>query len=141
VTQNGRRRVEFFFFLRRLNFGCTDVIPATDYLVNAVQPGDIWPDLLITVNFTTLGINATSLSNSASRTVLIAVGMHGDTADVLRNTLPIALIPDAHLLGGVLTNIRYQYRSPKFGILSSVRPLAHIFSPTASLLHTRQRSI
>ena len=95
-----------------------------------MQPANIWPDLLITVNFTTLGINATSLSNYGSRTVLIVVGMHNDTADVLRNTLPIPLVPDAHLLGGVLTTIRYQYSSPKFaslGAFSSVRPSVHIF--------------
>jgi hypothetical protein len=49
---------------------------------------------------------------------------------ILRNTLPIPLVPDAHLLGGVLMNIRYQYSSPKFaslGAFSSVRPSVHIF--------------
>jgi hypothetical protein len=121
------------YFLCCLDFGCTDAFPVSDYLMH---PADIWPDLLITVNFTTLGINATSLSNLASRSVLIVVGMHDDTADIIRNTLPITLVPDAHLLGGVLTNIRYQYESPKIaslGTFSSVRPSVHIFSPTSSL--------
>jgi hypothetical protein len=127
-------------FLCCLNFGCTDVIPVLDYLM---QAADLWPDLLITVNFTTLGINATSVSKLASSSVLIVVGMHDDTADILRNTLAIPLVPDAHLLGGVLTNIRYQYESPKIaslGTFSSVRPSVHDFSPTSSLWHTRQRS-
>jgi hypothetical protein len=104
-----------------------------------MQPAAIWPDLLITVNFTTLGINATSLRDYGSRTVSIVVGMHDDTADILRNTLPIPLVPDAHLLGGILTNIRYEYKNPKLASLdasSSVRPSVHIVSPTSSLWHT-----
>jgi hypothetical protein len=106
-----------------------------------MQPAqDIWPDLLITVNFTALGINATSLPNYASKTVLIVVGMHDDTVDILRNTVPISLVPDAHLLGGVQINIRYQYKSPilaSLGAFSSVRPSVHIFF-THILIMTHQ---
>jgi hypothetical protein len=101
---------------------------------------NIWPDLLITVNFTTLGINATSPSNYGSRTVSIVVGMHDDTADILRNTLPIPLVPNAHLLGGVHMDIRYEYSSPKLaslGAFSSVRPSVHIFL-THNLIMTHQ---
>jgi len=89
------------------------------------------PDLLITVNFTTLGIDSTSLSNYRDRTVSIVVGLHNDTVDILRNTLPIPLVPDAHLLGGVLTTIRYQYKYPKLaslGATSFVRPPVNLFS-------------
>ena len=101
---------------------------------------NIWPNLLITVNFTTLGIDATSSLDYGSKTVSIVVGMHGDTEDILRNTLPIPLVPDAHLLGGVLMNIRYQYRSPKLaslGAFSSVRPSVH-FSFTHILIMAHQ---
>lgn len=108
-------------------FWFTNVVPVLEYFTHSPN---IWPDLLITVNFTTLGINTTSLSNYGDKTVLIVVGMHDDTAEILRNTLPIPLVPDAHVLGGVLLNIRYQYSSPKFaslGALSSVCPPVHIF--------------
>ena len=126
------------YFLCCLNFGCTDGIPALDYLVQPDVNMNIWPDLLITVNFTTLGINATSTYRS--RTVSIVVGMHDDTVDILRNTLPIPLVPDAHLLGGVLMNIRYEYRSPKLaslGAFSSVRPSVYT-SFTHILIMTHQ---
>ena len=135
------READTGYFLCCLNFGGTNVIPVLDYLM---QPADIWPDLLITVNFTTLGIDATSLSSYGAKTVSIVVGMHDDPVDILHNTLPIPLVPDAHLLGGVLRNIRYEFRSPdlaSFGTFSSVRPSVHILSPTSSLWHTRQRSI
>ena len=95
-------------------FGDTNVISAS-YI----------PDLLITVNFTTLEIDVASLSSYDLRTVSIVVGLHNDTLDILRNTLPIPLVPNAHLLAGVLRTVRYEYKHPKlasFGPLSSVCP-------------------
>ena len=59
------------------------------------------------------------------------VGLHNNTEDILRNTLPIPLVPDAHLLGGVLTTVRYEYKHPKLaslGALSSVCPPVNLFS-------------
>lgn len=93
-----------------------------------------WPDLLITVNFTALGINATFPSNTISGTVSIVVGMHMDILDVIYNTWAIPLVPDAHLFGGVIQTIREQLKSPRLaslGIFSSVRPSVHDFFPTS----------
>jgi hypothetical protein len=95
---------------------------------------DIWPDLLITVNFTALGINATFPSNTKSGTVSIVVGMHMDILDVIHNTRAIPLVPDAHLFGGVIPTIREQFKSPRLaslGIFTSVRPSVHDFFPTS----------
>ena len=90
------------------------------------------PDLLITVNFTALGIDAASLSDYRLkvRTVSIVVGFHNDTMDIVRNALAIPLAPDAHLLAGVLRNVRYEYKNPILASLggpSSVRPSVHLF--------------
>jgi hypothetical protein len=85
--------------------------------------GGLLPDLLVTINFTTLGINATFPSNCISRTVSIVVGLHSDALDVIHNTLPIPLVPDAHLLGGVILTIRGQFKRPglaSLGLFSSV---------------------
>ena len=137
VLQNGRQTWAWveFIILCCLNFGCANVIPVFGNF--KWQPVvNLWPNLLITVNFTTLRINATSLSNYGSRTVLIVVGMHGDMADIVHNTVPIPLVPNAHLLGGILLNVQYQYRNLKLaslGVFSSIHPLVHIFSPTSSL--------
>jgi hypothetical protein len=78
---------------------------------------DVWPDLLITVNFTALGINATFPSNTISGTVSIVVGMHMDILDVIHNTWAIPLVPDAHLFGGVIPTIREQFKISIFGCL------------------------
>ena len=83
------------------------------------------PDLLITVNFTTLGINATFPSNSILSAVSIVVGLHDNTQDVIHNTWPIPLFPDAHLFGGVIRTVREQLKKPVFaslGVSSDVCP-------------------
>ena len=101
-------------------FGGADVISALSL-----------PDLLITVNFTTLEIDATSLSTYNDRTVSIVVGLHDDTMDILRNTQPIPLVPNVHLFGGVLTALRYAYKHPRLASLgtpSSVRPSVYLFN-------------
>jgi hypothetical protein len=91
---------------------------------------DVWPPLLVTVNFTTLGINATFPSDPLLSAVSIVVGAHMNPLEVLRNTLPIALVPDAHQFGGVIRTIRQQFKRPglaSLGIFSSVRTSVHVF--------------
>jgi len=91
--------------------------------------GSQQPDLLITVNFTTLGIDATA-SNSPLSAVSIVVGLHMDTLDIIRNTWPIPLLPDAHLLGGVIRTVREQFKRPvlaSLGVFSDVCPSLYIF--------------
>jgi hypothetical protein len=88
------------------------------------------PTLLVTVNFTTLGINATFPSNPLLSAVSIVVGLDLNIVDVLRNTLPIALFPDAHLLAGVIPTIRQQFKRPalaSLGVSSPVRPSVYVF--------------
>ena len=70
------------------------------------------------------------------------VGMHGDTGDILDNTLPIPLVPNAHLLGPVLLNIRYQFRNPtlaSLGAFSFVRPSVHIFFTHILIIAQRKK--
>jgi hypothetical protein len=89
-------------------------------------------DLVITVNFTTLGINAPFPSSTVLSTVSIVVGLHTDNIpDVIDSTWAIPLLPDAHLIGGVIPTIRKQFMSPKLASLggfNSVRPSVHVFS-------------
>ena len=115
-------------------FGGTNVISAF-YLQS---------DLLITVNFTTLGIDSTALSNSLDRTVSIVVGLQNNTADLLRNTQPIPLVPNVHLFGGVLTALRYAYKHPKLaslGTTSSVCPSVYFLISIFSLWHSSDNSV
>ena len=96
------------------------------------------PDLLITVNFTTLGINATFPSNSILSAVSIVVGLHMSTLDVIHNTWPIPLFPDAHLHGGVIRTVREQFKGPvlaSLGFTSDVCPFSLCFLLMSLLSH------
>ena len=93
---------------------------------------NVWPDLLITVNFTALGINSTFPLNAVLGTVSIVVGIHTDILDVIHNTRAIPLVPDAHLFGGAILTIQQQFKKPRLaslGVFSSVRPSVHNFFP------------
>jgi len=94
--------------------------------------GDVVPDLLVTVNFTALGINATFPGNARYGAVSIVVGLHEDILDVIHNTWAVPLVPDTHVFGGVVRTIRQQFKRPglaSLGIFSSVRSLRSCFLP------------
>ncbi|KAL0947349.1 hypothetical protein HGRIS_013466 [Hohenbuehelia grisea] len=82
----------------------------------------ISPDLLITVNFTMLNIDQTSLSDERMRVVSILVGLTNNTADVIANTLPTPLSAGSHLYGSVSREFRTRYdraSSAAWGIFTS----------------------
>lgn len=83
------------------------------------------PDLLITVNFTRLGIASDSITDTRLSAVSILVGLTDNTIDVVENTLPTPLIAGAHLYGGVAREFRQRYVDPReaaFGIFSVLLP-------------------
>lgn len=77
---------------------------------DAWHPSDVWPDLLITVNFTTIRMNGTSLVNNRRRAVSLVIGLTDNMNRVLNNTIPIPLLPNAHLIGAVTPSVRSQYK-------------------------------
>jgi len=64
---------------------------------------DTMPDLLVTVNYTTLGISPLSTTGGGSRlkTVGIIVAFINNVDDVLRVSSPTSLLPGMHLVGRV----------------------------------------
>jgi len=98
--------------------------------------GDVVPDLLVTVNFTELGINTTFPANAQYGTVSIVLGLHTDILDVIHNTWAIPLVPDMHLFGGVIRIIREQFKRPglaSLGVFSSVCASVRVFCLTSLL--------
>ncbi|KAJ7640591.1 hypothetical protein B0H17DRAFT_1187138 [Mycena rosella] len=71
---------------------------------------DIWPDLLVTVNFTTLGMESRTLVNNRARTVSIIVALTDQIDDILADSSPIPLSPDLYLLATVTTEFREYYK-------------------------------
>ncbi|KAJ6550641.1 hypothetical protein DFH09DRAFT_1086588 [Mycena vulgaris] len=71
---------------------------------------DIWPDLLITVNFTALGMDSGTLGNNCARTVYITVALTDQIDDIISDSSPIPLIPNLYLLATVTTALRERYK-------------------------------
>ncbi|EDR04005.1 uncharacterized protein LACBIDRAFT_295116, partial [Laccaria bicolor S238N-H82] len=69
-------------------------------IMSAPSP-DVSPDLLVTVNFTTLQMYDDSLVDARNRTVSILVGLTNNTNDVVSNTIPTPLFPGLNLAGNV----------------------------------------
>ncbi|KAF9033450.1 hypothetical protein BDZ89DRAFT_1130968 [Hymenopellis radicata] len=98
------------------------------------------PDLLVSVNFTSLGIlskNATGDPNSyilgretSYSTVSVMAGLSKGTADVLTNAQAAVLLPNEHLLSGVDAHVRQRFTeagTATLGLSSLNRVFANIF--------------
>lgn len=78
---------------------------------------DLAPDLLVTVNFTTLNMSSNSLVNARRGAVSILVGLTNDDARVISNTVPTPLFPGSHLLASVSHQIRQTFVAPSLAAL------------------------
>ena len=75
------------------------------------------PDLLITVNFTALGVSAESLVDARQSAVSILVGLTNNTADIVENTIPTPLFPGSHLCGSTSRELRRRFVKPPLASL------------------------
>ncbi|KAF8148833.1 hypothetical protein B0H34DRAFT_802726 [Crassisporium funariophilum] len=75
------------------------------------------PDLLVSVDFTKLGVSSPSdlesLVDARLRAVSIVVGMTNDTAAVLANSEPTPLLLGVNLVGSVSTSFRRRFTNPR----------------------------
>ena len=82
---------------------------------------DVTPDLLVAINFTTLGMFDDSLVDARMRTVSILVGLTNNTHDVVANTIPTPIFPGLHLAGNVSRRFKRRFVKPplaSWGIFS-----------------------
>lgn len=81
----------------------------------------IFPDLLITVNFSILGITPTdSLTDTRFKVVSIVIGLADDMQDIYDATSPIPIYPESYLLGDVGFYLRRRYQRPWLAMFSSI---------------------
>ena len=73
---------------------------------------DVSPDLLVTINFTTLGMFDDSLVDARMRTVSILVGLTNNTNDVVANTIPTPIFPGLNLAGNVSRRFKRRFVKP-----------------------------
>ena len=109
-------------------FQCGISAPTTDPSPNPLFS----PDLLITVNFTSLGQKIQGFKSSTSAvTLLISLSNQTTigTQMVIDRTLPLALIPGVNLIGAVTTDIRQVFSKPSFAALGLFQVMQLIFKP------------
>jgi hypothetical protein len=66
------------------------------------------PSVLVTVNFTTLGLPV----DDGRRPLSVFMGLTVKIEDVLANTRPTLLLPGSHLYGGFSREVREQFIHP-----------------------------
>lgn len=110
-------------------------------IMSAPSP-DVSPDLLVTINFTTLGMFDDSLVDARMRTVSILVGLTNNTNDVVANTIPTPMFPGLNLAGNISREFKRRFVKPplaSWGIFSSstsflVTGLSPLFYDPSSLI-------
>ncbi|KAF8170380.1 hypothetical protein BJ912DRAFT_997419 [Pholiota molesta] len=75
------------------------------------------PDLLVTVNFTTLGISADNIRDIPSNSVQFRVAMSNRTEDVALMTTSTTLIPGVNLIGRTAMEIHQTFKDPGLSFL------------------------
>ena len=82
-----------------------------------VYYNEFQPDLLITVNFTTLGMSVDSIIDVASNSIQVMVAMTNNTADVVAMTTPTVLVPGVNLMGLVSMEVHQTFTNPGMATL------------------------
>ena len=89
--------------------------------VDILPSPEIFPDLLITVDFSILGITPTDpLTDTRFKVVSIVVGLTDDLQDVYETTSPIPIYPESYLLGAIGFYLRRKYQRPWLAMFSSI---------------------
>ncbi|KJA29492.1 hypothetical protein HYPSUDRAFT_196840 [Hypholoma sublateritium FD-334 SS-4] len=134
-----------------LSYYCPPRPPQNDYswlMENLPQTyyNDFQPDLLITVNFTTLGMPVDSIIDIASNSIQVRVAMSNNTADVVAMTTPTILIPGVNLVGLVSMEVHQTFTNPGMATLglfenlqsTLIGQVAHLYpdsSPSPLIAH------
>lgn len=75
------------------------------------------PDLLVVVNYTTLGVSPNSIIDMRRSSITIRVGLDNNTDKVIHRTVPFTILPGMNLVSAMTLELRQLYKKP--GALSS----------------------
>jgi hypothetical protein len=80
-----------------------------------------FPDLLITVDFSILGINPSdALPDARFKVVSIVIGLAANFDDVWSTTTPIPMYSESYMLGSLSFNLRRKYLKPWLATFASL---------------------
>ncbi|EDQ99260.1 uncharacterized protein LACBIDRAFT_335177 [Laccaria bicolor S238N-H82] len=78
------------------------------------------PDLLITLNFTKIGLPVDVMSDSYRNSVQIMIGLTNDTRTVVERTHGTTILPGVNLLGVITWDLRQLLKSPRLSAFASL---------------------
>ena len=78
------------------------------------------PDLLITLNFTGMGLQVGTLSDSYKNNVQIRIGLTNDTQTVIEKTEATTIPPGVNWVGDITWDLRQLLKSPRLSALASL---------------------
>ena len=81
---------------------------------------DHTPDLLITLNFTGMGLDTGTMSNSYGNSVQIMIGLTNDTHTVVERTVSTTILPGVNLVGVITWDLRQLLKSPRLSAFASL---------------------
>lgn len=73
---------------------------------------DSQPDLLVVVNYTTIGVPSNTPIDISRNSVQLMVGLTNNTDYVVGKTSPTTLIPGLNVVGALNIAVRRQFKSP-----------------------------
>ena len=68
-------------------------------VTRSIDFSDSYPELLITVNYTALGISSTSFGNTVQNSVEVVISLSNITSEILSQTVSTVLPPGVNLMG------------------------------------------
>ena len=72
------------------------------------------PDLLVVVNYTTLGVSPNSIIDMRGSSITVRVGLDNDSDKVLHRTVPFTILPGMNLVSTMTLELRQLYKKPAF---------------------------
>jgi len=92
------------------------------------------PDLLVVVNYTTLGVSPNSIIDMRRSSITVRVGLTNNTDTVIHRTVPFTILPGMNLVSTLTFELRQLYKRP---VLSAFG----LFAPVDTFFVTRMLSL
>ena len=94
------------------------------------------PDLLITLNFTAIGLQVSTMSDLYRHSVQIMIGLTNDSHTVLERTVGTTILPGVNLVGVVTWDLRQVLKNPRLSALGGLFDVSIMLALNLCLLLT-----
>ena len=94
------------------------------------------PNLLITLNFTGMGLQVGTMNDLLADSVQIMIGLTNDTRTVVERTVGTTILPGVNLVGVITWDLRQVFKSPGLSAFASLFDVSIMLALDLCLLLT-----